>query len=158
MKQGTIISLKLTVFIIGVIIFVLCAYGLPMLSRVSSEMNPEFAYLKLPVLLGLYVTALPFFLALYQALRLLKYIESEKAFSELSVIALGNIKNCAIIIFTLYLIGMFFLLSQNALHPGIAIIGLVISFASLVISLFTGVLQELLKNAINIKSENDLTV
>ena len=53
---------------------------------------------------------------------------------------------------------MILLGTQNALHPGIAIIGLVILFASTVILLFTAVLQELLKNALRIKSENDLTI
>ena len=58
----------------------------------------------------------------------------------------------------LYVIGMILLGTQNALHPGIAIIGLVIFFASIVIMLFTAVLQELLKNVLKIKTENDLTI
>ncbi len=49
-------------------------------------------------------------------------------------------------------------MSQNALHPGIAIIGLTIIFTSVVIAVFTAVLQKLLKNVLDIKSENDLTV
>ena len=53
---------------------------------------------------------------------------------------------------------MILLGTQNALHPGIAIIGLVIFFASIVIMLFTAVLQELLKNVLKIKTENDLTI
>ena len=48
----------------------------------------------------------------------------------------------------LYVIGMILLLTQNALHPGIAIIGLVIFFASIVIMLFTAVLQEHIKKCI----------
>jgi hypothetical protein len=42
--------------------------------------------------------------------------------------------------------------------PGIILIGLVIIFASMVIGVFAAVLQKLLTNAIEIKSENDLTV
>lgn len=49
-------------------------------------------------------------------------------------------------------------MSQSALHPGIAIIGFIIIFASVVIAVFAGVLQKLLRNALDIKSENDLTV
>ncbi|MED4598856.1 DUF2975 domain-containing protein, partial [Bacillus subtilis] len=41
---------------------------------------------------------------------------------------------------------------------GIIVIGLVIIFASMVIAVFAAVLQKLLKEAIDIKSENDLTV
>jgi hypothetical protein len=42
--------------------------------------------------------------------------------------------------------------------PPIGFLGLIIIFASLVIAVFAAILQQLLKEAINIKSENDLTV
>jgi hypothetical protein len=42
--------------------------------------------------------------------------------------------------------------------PGGIVIGLVIIFASIVIAVFAAVLQKLLRNAIDIKSENDLTI
>jgi hypothetical protein len=42
--------------------------------------------------------------------------------------------------------------------PGATAIGLVIIVASCVIAVFAAVLQKLLQNAIEIKSENDLTV
>lgn len=41
---------------------------------------------------------------------------------------------------------------------GFAALGAVITFGSLVIAVFAAVLQKLLQNAIDIKSENDLTV
>lgn len=158
MKQGTTTFLKIAIFIIGIIVLALCTFLLPGLANDAAEMNPEYAYLRFPVLIGLYITAIPFFLALYQALKLLNYIESENAFSDLSVMSLGHIKNYAISIIILYVIGIFLLALQNVLHPGIAIIGIVIIFATLVISLFAAVLQELLRSALEIKSENDLTV
>ena len=46
----------------------------------------------------------------------------------------------------------------NALHPGLAVMGTVIVFATLVITLFAMLLRQLLKNAISLKSENELTV
>jgi hypothetical protein len=158
MKRGTLPFLKMTIVIIGTIILGLCLFLLPGTAKDAAEMNPEYAYLRFPVLIGLYITAIPFFLALYHAVKLLNYIESENAFSELAVVSLGHIKNCAITIMILYCFGVLLLALQNALHPGIAIIGIVIIFATLVISIFTAVLQELLRSAIEIKSENDLTV
>ncbi|MFJ7407600.1 MULTISPECIES: DUF2975 domain-containing protein [unclassified Lysinibacillus] len=158
MKQGTIIFLKIAVFLIGITVLVLCIFWLPWLANDTAEMFSELAYLQYPVLIGLYVTTIPFFLALYQALRLLNCIENNNAFSELSVKVLKYIKYCAITISILYVIGTIFFMSQNALHPGIAIIGFTIIFTSVVIAVFTAVLQKLLKNALDIKSENDLTV
>lgn len=158
MKRGTTTFLKLAVFIIGTIILALCIFWLPGVAGEAAEMNPEYAYLRFPILVGLYSTAIPFFLALYQTIKLLGYIERKTAFSELAVRSLKQIKYCSNSIILLYVIGVIFLLTQNALHPGIAIAGFVIIFAAFVISLFTAVLQELLRNALEIKSENELTV
>lgn len=158
MNRGSTIFLKITILLVGTIVFSLCVFFLPWLANDTANMYPEFAFLQYPVLLGLYVTTIPFFIALYQALKILKLIDHEAAFSESSVNILNFIKYCAITISILYVIGSILLMSQNALHPGIAIVGFIIIFASVVIAVFVGVLQKLLRNALDIKSENDLTV
>ncbi|GIN86229.1 hypothetical protein J6TS2_26150 [Heyndrickxia sporothermodurans] len=136
MKQGSITFLKAAVYLMGLITFSLCLFALPSLASYTVKMNPEFAYLKYPVLFGLYMTALPFFDALYQALNLLTYIERKNAFSEMAVEALSRIKYCAVIIVIGYVIGIFVLGIENALHSGIAIAGLLIVFTTIVIIFF----------------------
>ncbi|MBU6081774.1 DUF2975 domain-containing protein [Allobacillus halotolerans] len=158
MKRGTTFFLKTTVFLIGIMILLLSAFFLPWLASYTASMYPEFAYLQYPVLIGMYVTAIPFFFALYQALKLLNYIDHGKAFTDQSLEALNSIKYCAILISGLYVIGTIFLISQSSLHPSVAIIGFIIIFTSVVIAVFAAVLQKLFKNALVIKSENDLTV
>ncbi|MEH6944569.1 DUF2975 domain-containing protein [Bacillus sp. JJ722] len=158
MKQSNITFLKISTFIIGITILSLCIFWLPVMATDAVVMYPEYTYLKFPILIGLYFTAIPFFLALYQAWKLLHYIETENIFSEQSVMLLGQIKNYAISIIILYVMGILLLVTQNALHPGIALIGFTIMFVTLVISIFAAVLQGLLKSALQIKSENDLTV
>ncbi|MGM8363915.1 DUF2975 domain-containing protein [Virgibacillus sp. W0181] len=159
MKQrGSITFLKITVFIIGLVTLILCLFFLPSLANNTANMYPEFAYLQYPILFGLYVTLVPFFFALYQALNLLKYINGNHAFSEVSITALNRIKYCAVAIILLYVIGIIYIGIQGALHPSIAIVGFVILFATFIILIFAAVLQELLESALRIKSENDLTV
>lgn len=158
MKIGTISFLRVSVFIISLITLGLCIFALPPLAKYSAQMNPEYAFLEVPVLIGIYITAIPFFFALFQALRLLGYIKSKNVFTELAVNSLKKIKNSALSIIVLYVIGLLLLFFLNALHPGIAIVSIVITFTTIVISFFTAVLQELLVVATNIKSENDLTV
>jgi len=53
---------------------------------------------------------------------------------------------------------LFYLMAEKDDAPGIILIGMVMIFASMVIAVFAAVLQRLLKEAIDIKSENDLTV
>lgn len=53
---------------------------------------------------------------------------------------------------------LFYIVAEADDAPGLIIIGLVIIFAATVVAVFAAVLQKLLKNAIAIKSENDLTI
>ncbi|MDF2651113.1 MAG: YoaS [Paenibacillus sp.] len=160
MERGTTLFLKLVVFLIGIPILALCIFVVPEIGNYAAELYPNIAPMKYLVLIDLYATAIPFYFALYQAFKLLGYIDKNKAFSELSVTALKNIKYCAITISTLYVLGMplFFLMGDKDDAPGVVALGLVMIFASMVIAVFAAVLQKLLKNAIDIKSENDLTV
>lgn len=158
MKRGKTALLKWSVFIIGMVVLILCIFWLPNLAKNTAEMNPEYAHLRYPVLVGMYITAIPFYFALYQTLKLLNYIEKKTAFSELAVTALKHIKLCAFTEVILYIAGFSFLAMQNAMHPGVAVWGAAIVFTSMTIALFAAVLQELLITALEIKSENDLTV
>ncbi len=158
MERGSTIFLKVAVFLIGTPVLALCIFGLTWLA--NNPANPDYVQMLYPILIGIYVSVIPFDLALYQALKLLNYIDKKQAFSELSIKALKNIKFCAITISGLYvlIIPFVYLLAELDDAPGLIIIGMVPTFASMVIAVFAAVLQKLLKDAIDIKSENDLTV
>ncbi|KMY54694.1 membrane protein [Bacillus sp. FJAT-27231] len=160
MERGTTLFLKIAVIIIGIPVLALCIFLVPEIANFAEELYPDMAYLKYLVLIGLDAAAIPFYFALYQAFKLLHYIDRNEAFSELSVGALKNIKYCAITISILYVFNMplLYLIAEKDDAPGIILIGLIIIFASIVIAVFAAVLQRLLKAAIDIKSENDLTV
>ncbi|MEY8191642.1 DUF2975 domain-containing protein [Peribacillus simplex] len=160
MKLGTTLFLKIAVILIGLPVLALCIFFVPEIANFAAELYPDMTYLKYLVLIDLYASAIPFYFALYQAFKLLSYIDKNKAFSELSVRALKTIKNCAITISGLYVVGMplFYLIAEMDDAPGIILIGMVVIFASMVIAVFAAVLQRLLQEAIDIKSENDLIV
>ncbi|MCH4569747.1 DUF2975 domain-containing protein [Bacillus sp. ES1-5] len=160
MKQGSTLFLKTAIILIGIPVFALCIFLIPNIGNYAAELYPDIAYIKYLVLINLYATAIPFYFALYQAFKLVSYIDKGNAFSKLSVRALKKIKQCAITISVLYVIGMplFYLVAERDDAPGIIIIGMLLIFASMVIAVFAAVLQRLLKDAIDIKSENDLTV
>ncbi|MCZ8519479.1 MULTISPECIES: DUF2975 domain-containing protein [Paenibacillus] len=160
MKQGTTLFLKMAVILIGIPLLALCIFVVPKIGDFARELYPEMAYMKSLVVIDLYAAAIPFYFALYQAFKLVSYIDKNQAFIELSVRALKNIKYCAITISTLYLLGMplYYLMGKRIDPPSFIPMGLVIIFASMVIAVFAAVLQRLLQEAMNIKSENDLTV
>jgi hypothetical protein len=138
----------------------MCIFLVPEIGNVAAKLLPEFASIKYLVSIVFYASAIPFYFALYQAFKLLRYIDKNKAFSQISVIALKKIKHCAIIISILHVLvlPLFYLFAEKDDAPGVIFVGLVVPFASMVIAVFAAVLQKLLKEAIDIKSDNDLTV
>jgi hypothetical protein len=156
MKRETLF-LKVAVVLIALPVLALCINVLPQIASDASEHPASVRYL---FLFGMYAEAVPFFFALYQALKLLGYIDGNKAFSALSVTALKKIKYCAVAISILHVTGLPFLyrIAEIEEPPGFILFGMVVPFASIVIAVFAAVLQKLLQKAIDIQSENDLTV
>lgn len=154
MKRVSTVILRGVVILIGLIVLALCIFALP--AGIRSDNTGDYR----PILLGLYVPAVPFFFALYQAMKLLGYINRNKAFSNLSVNALKYIKYCALTISALFAAGMpyIFYAADRDDAPGAALVGFVIIGASFVIATSAAVMQKLVQNAVDIKSENDLTV
>jgi hypothetical protein len=154
MKLGSTIFLRGVVTLIGILVLAICVIALP-----AGIMSDETGLYR-PLLAALYIPAIPFFYALYQTLRLLSYIDRNVAFSELSVIALKNIKYCGAIIGLIFTAGLpyIYVVADKDDAPGVLVLGMVIAGASYVVAVFATVLQKLLQSAIAIKSENDLTV
>lgn len=160
MKRGSTLFLKLAVILMGIPILALCIFLVPELGDLAAQLLPDFAFIKYLVYIIFDASALPFYFALYQAFKLLRYIDKNEAFSQLSVNALKRIKQYAITISFLHLLvlPLFYLFADADDAPGVIFVGLIVPFASMVIAVFAAVLQKLLKEAIDIKSENDLTV
>lgn len=150
--------LRVTIFGIGFIVLGLCVFWLPQMATYFAKSAPEFAHLRYPLLIGIYLTTLPFFMALYQAFLLLRHIDQDKPFSNPSVHALKIIKICALSIGILYIIGLVFIHTENAGQPGISLLALMITFASFIISVVAAILQSLIKKAVALKEETDLTI
>ena len=153
MKRGSTIFLRLAIIIMGFAILALCASLLP---GIYHPDNIEFR----PLVIGMYLAAIPFFIALFQALKLLSFIDKNQAFSELAVGALKVIKYCAVSIGIIYipLLPFLYQIAQEDDAPGILAIGFIFIGASVVVAVFAAVVQKLLQNVIDIKLENDLTV
>ena len=160
MKQASTFFLKATLFVMGGLVLAFCIFAIPAISKGGGVEWPELAHLKYPILIGGYLTAIPFFVALYQAFKLLSYIDKNIAFSAISVKALKYIKYCGITMSTLYLAGMPIIIqiAEADDAPGAVLIGLAFALAPIVVAVFAAILQKLAQNAIDIKSENDLVV
>ncbi len=143
MKKETLL-LKIAIAIIGLTVLALSIAGLFWLP--SHPVSSSYAHLLYPIIIMMYVSAIPFFIALYKAFNLLTNIDKDMAFSEKSAVELKGIKYCAIIVCALYLVMMpfVFLVADKDDAPGLIIFGMIPIFVSAVVAVFASLLQKLL--------------
>lgn len=152
--RGPILFLKLTIILIGLAALCLSTYFL-YISFFSDKIG-QFR----PITTGVAISSIPFFIALFQGFKLLRYIDENIAFSNVSVMALKNIKICAWFISGIYLLGLpyVYYVAEKDDAPGLILIDCFLIALPIVVAVFAATLQILLNNAIHFKSENDLTV
>ena len=159
MKRETVF-LKLSVIVLALPILAACIFLLPFLWRDATESGGWIANSMRPIVIGMYVAAVPYFMALFQTFTLLGLIDRNEAFSYEAVKVLRVIKYCALTITGIYtaLLPFFYWFAERDDSPGFLVIGFVFVFAAFVIAVFAELLQKLLKRAIDMKQEIDLTV
>lgn len=160
MRNPSTMILRIAIAVIGAIVLALCLFALPAMWQAVPKEYPDHTYVFYSILTAMYVAAVPFYGALYQAMRLLRYIDADKAFSLAAVTALKNISVCAGLISLIFVFTapFFYTWAQGDDAPGLVVINLFLILAPAIIAVFSAVLQRLFKQAVDIKSENELTV
>ena len=116
-------------------------------------------HFKDPFLAYAYFASIPFFVALYQAFKVLGYVRQNKTFSQTTVKALRTIKYCAIAIIGFVAVSVIFLMfGDKDDRPAGVFMRILITFASIVVATTAAMFERILQNAVDIKAENDLTV
>lgn len=160
MKHGSTLFLKIVLLFLAMVVVIAAIVWLPCMDARSVGNNPNPGLIDYGILVYVYTGIIPYLFAIYQAFNLLRYIDKDEPFTERSVAALRNIKYCALSIIGLLLAGaaslMIFGVDDDAAGPVALMV--YISFVSTVIATFAALLQKLIQNGIDIKSENDLTV
>jgi hypothetical protein len=118
-------------------------------------------YFNDPFLAYAYIASVAFFVALYQAFKVLGYAGQGKVFSSKALKALRTIKYCAIslvgFIGAAEAYSFIFVRGKDDIAGGVAV-GLLMTFVCVVVAAASAVFERLLQSAVEIKSENDLTV
>jgi hypothetical protein len=117
-------------------------------------------YFKDPFLAYAYTASIAFFMALYQAFKVLGYVRQNRTFSQTTVKALRTIKYCARAIIGFVAVGVIFILmfGDKEDRPAGVFMSILTTFASIAIATAAAMFERILQNAVDIKSENDLTV
>src|SRR3989344_5149904 len=112
MKKSSTIFLQIVVVLIGIVaLAIMIRFPLTEGRAVNLDLFSIYAD---PFILYGYLASIAFFLALYQAFKLLGYIRQNKVFSLNSVKALRKIKYCAIILsISIVMAALFIMTSHN---------------------------------------------
>jgi hypothetical protein len=160
MRRTSTVFLQVVIVLVGIGAVALMLWE-PHIEGRNAHATTFQIYFNDPFLAYAYAASIPFFVALYQAFTVLGYARRGSIFSPKAVTSLRIMKYCA-----MSLVGFvaaaevyFFLFvrGKDDIAGGVAV-GLLIVFASVVVAAAAAVFERLLQSAVDIQSENDLTV
>ena len=151
MRSSTIF-LQTVVVLIGIGALALLLWE-PQIEGRNAHATLLQTYFNDPFLAYAYTASIAFFVALYQAFKVLGYARQEKLFSQASIKALRTIKFCATAIIAFVAGGEIFIMVGNSDdRAGGVFMGILIAFGSLVIAAAARTCEGILKSAADMKS------
>lgn len=163
-RKSPLMKRSSTAFLQGVIVLIgLGALALmlwePHLEGRNAHATVFEVYFQDPFLAYAYVGSIPFFVALYQGFKVLGYAGRNQIFSQAAVNALRTIKFCAIALIGFVAGAEVFILMQDSDdRAGGVMMGVFIAFGSIVMATAAATFERILQNAVDLKSEHELTV
>ncbi len=158
MMRGATIFLQAVIVLIGIGAIAILLWE-PHVEGRNAHATLYQIYFNDPFLAYAYFSSIPFFVALYQAFKVLGFAGQNQVFSPAAVKALQTIKYCAIAIIG-FAAGaeIFILLNNEEDKPGGIFIGILIAFCSTVVASAAAVFEGILQNGMELKSARDVTV
>ena len=159
MKRISIVFLQAAIVIIGIVALAILVW-VPLTEGRATNLDLLSIYSDPFILYG-YAASIAFFVALYKAFKLFGYIGQNKVFSSSAVKTLRSIKYCAIVLSILIVMaGLYIRISHNKEDDpaGFLAICIVTTFVSVVVATAAAIFEKILQNAIDMKSENELTI
>ncbi len=158
MKRSSAIFLQLVIVLIGIGALALLLLE-PRMEGVNAHATTFQIYFN-PFIALVYAGSIPFFIALYQAIKVLGYAGRNRVFSPEAVKALRTIKYCALAIIGFVIVEELYIVLTHGSDDaaGGVMMGVCITFGSIVIAAAAAMFERILQSAVELKSENDLTV
>ncbi|MDD3066277.1 MAG: DUF2975 domain-containing protein [Candidatus Gracilibacteria bacterium] len=155
MKRNSIIFLQAVIVLVGIGAFAFLLWEPHIEGRNAHAILFEI-YFQDSFLAYAYAASIAFFVAIYQAFKLLGYIGQNKLFSPNSVKAIRIIKYCALILigFIAAAEAYLFIIRPGDDIAGGVFIGILIAFGSIVIATAAAMFERILLHRIRIKKKN----
>jgi hypothetical protein len=158
MKRSSTIFLQAVVVLIGIggLAFLL---GEPHVEGRNAHASLFEIYFQDRFLAYAYLASVPFFAALYQAFKVLGYAGRNDVFSPAAVKALRTIKYCALAMVGFVAVSVLFMpFDEGDDRPAGVFMRILVGFPSIVVAAAAAMFQRIVQNAVDLKTEHDLTV
>jgi Protein of unknown function (DUF3036). len=146
MRKGPILFLKIVILTLAIGAFIWMIW-FPQLEGRADNLDLISIY-KDPLIIFGFIASIPFFVGLYQAFKLLNYIDRNKAFSQSAVNTLRNIKFASLSLIGFITFAILYI--RFAAHgddpAGPTALGILASFTLAVIAAAAAVFQKLLQD------------
>lgn len=158
MRRGSTLFLKIVLLVIAILVMAGLLW-FPQTEGRAANLDLMSIYAD-PFIIYIYIGSIPFFVGLYQAYTLVKLIEVNKFFSQHAVNTLKHIRATSFVLVGMIAVAeiyiRFFVHGDDPAGP--TMMGIVVSLGVLVVATVATIFQKLLQRAMEMKSENDLTV
>jgi hypothetical protein len=152
MRRRSTTFLQVVTVLIGVGVLVLLLWE-PHIEGRNVHATWSEIYFDDPFLAYAYAGSIPFFIALYQAFRVLGWMGSpEGAFSERAIRATRRIRNCAAVTIGFITVGVVILMFVGEERPPALFMGLLATLVFLTIGASAAVFEGLLQSAVDLKA------
>lgn len=144
---------------VSAILGLMLCFGLaPIVGSDLAESNPNLAFMFWPCLIFIWAACVPVYMALYQAWMIFTNIGEDNSFCEENVLRLKKVSRLSIIVVIGYSLAAAFLLLIKMVNLLIFMVIFIILFASIFVATSSAVLSHLVKKALELQKENDLTI
>jgi len=157
MKRSSTIFLQVVIVLIGVGAFAFMVWE-PHVEGANAHATLFQMYFNSFVAYA-FIGSTPFFAALYHAFKVLGYVRQNETFSQATVNSLRIIKYCALALIGFVAVSVIFMIGGGREdRPAGLFMRILVTFPSIIVATAAAISERILQNAVDIKSENDLTV
>lgn len=156
MKHSSTLFLKLAILLIAIAVLA-GIIRFPQTEGRAANLDLISIYTD-PFIIYIYIASIPFFVGLYQAVKLLNFIETNKTFSQGAINTLRNIKLASLTLIGFIALALLYIrfFAHGEDPAGPTALGILATFTATVIAVTTTVLQKRLQNGADLKAESDL--
>ncbi|MEZ5014403.1 MAG: DUF2975 domain-containing protein [Chitinophagales bacterium] len=159
MKRGSVVFLQVCVLLCA-LLAVFLLIGMPLREGRADNLDILHIYID-PLILYGYATSVGFFVALLKVFKLLGAIGRDELFTLASVKKVRSMKYCAIIVGVMVIgAGVYIRLFHDPADDPAGFLGMSFlgAFVSAVVAIALSVFEKVLQRAVDMRSENDLTI